>query len=116
LKCRFLGDANFNWDILSGVLRREPRIDFLRAESNIPGGTEDPGVLALAASLGSILVTHDVITMPWHFADFITSQICPGVILVPQTMSVADAIEDLLLVREASQAEEWKGVIGRLQL
>jgi predicted nuclease of predicted toxin-antitoxin system len=40
-------------------------------EANLEG-LSDPEVLALAAELNRILVTHDRQTMPRHFGEFLT--------------------------------------------
>ncbi len=64
---RFLADANLDQDIVAGILRREPNVDFELPQGVIPEGMADPEALAVAASLGRILVTHDVRTMPQHF-------------------------------------------------
>jgi len=45
--------------------------------------------------------------MPAEFGDFITSQTSSGVLVLSQNMSISDAIEALVLVWEASPAEEW---------
>jgi hypothetical protein len=67
---RFLSDADINDFIVSGVMRREPAIDFLTAHA--AGIEEEPDlkVPALAASANRILISHDVNTMPDHFWDF----------------------------------------------
>jgi len=57
LRVRFLADANLDQDIVAGVLRREPEVDFELPQGVIPEGMRDPDVLALAASLGRIVVT-----------------------------------------------------------
>ena len=56
--------------------------------------------------------------MPGHFSDFIRKQRCPGMILVPKKMRIGPAIEDLLLVWQVSEAEEWINQMrrGRLPL
>lgn len=66
MRIRFLGDANFDQDIVSGLWRRQPLVEFDLPQHFIPDGTEDPEVLAIAARLGAVLVTHDVRTMPFH--------------------------------------------------
>jgi hypothetical protein len=73
-------------------------------------------VLAIAAGEGRILVTHDYRTMPRHFADFIVTRESPGVLVVPQHLSVADAAEYLLLIWNATEAEEWINRICLLPL
>lgn len=68
----------------------------------------DPEVLALAAREGRILVSHDFQTMPHHFRQFTGHQLSPGVLLIRQDMPVGDAIDSLLLIWEASEADEWE--------
>jgi hypothetical protein len=76
----------------------------------------DPEVLALAASLGRILVTHDVRTMPRHFGEFVGKGQSPGLVLVPTSLPIGQAIEDILLIWHASEAEEWTNRFRRLPL
>ena len=67
---RFLADADLNRAIVSGVIRREPSINFLTANAAGLRGLGDPEVLALAADTHCVLVSHDVGTMPAHFRAF----------------------------------------------
>ena len=76
----------------------------------------DPDVLAVAASLGRALVTHDVRTMVHHFGEFIVRHNCPGVILIPRSMPMAQAIEEILLIWHVSEADEWTNHFRRLPL
>jgi len=76
LKIRFLADANFNQKIVSGLLLREPRIDFELPQNVIPEKMADSQVLELGAARGRIIVTYDVRTMPDHFSDFVAGQPC----------------------------------------
>ena len=71
MKIRFQADADLNAEIVAGVLRREPGIDFQTADEVRLRGLLDPEVLALAAQENRILVTHDRRTMPRHFADYL---------------------------------------------
>jgi uncharacterized protein DUF5615 len=116
LRVRFLADANLDQDIVAGVLRREPEVDFELPQGIIPEGMRDPDVLALAASLGRIVVTHDVRTMPGHFGDFIAENDCPGSILIPRSMPIGRAIEEILLIWQVSDEEEWTNLFRRLPL
>jgi len=70
---RYQADADLNQAIVTGVLRREPTIDFQTAFVAGLEGVKDPEVLAIAARQGRILVSHDRRTMPLEFATFITS-------------------------------------------
>lgn len=113
---RFQADADFNQIILLSTIRREPTIDFQTAVAAGLQGLSDEQVLALAAREGRILVTHDQKTMPRHFANLITSQTSPGVLIVPQHVPYATVVDDFVLIWLASEAEEWVNRICFLPL
>jgi predicted nuclease of predicted toxin-antitoxin system len=69
VKIRFQADADFNEDIVAGVLRRLPEIDFQTANEAKLARLSDPEVLAKAAAEGRILITHDRKTVPLHFGS-----------------------------------------------
>jgi Domain of unknown function (DUF5615) len=104
---RFQADADFNQAIVDGVLQKEPSIDFQTANQTDLEGRPDEEVLAIAAQAGRLLVSHDRRTMPLHFAEFITIQTMPGLLIVPQNLSFQEAIETLVLIWAASNEEEW---------
>jgi len=109
VRVRFLADADLNKAIVSGVLRREPSIDFLTAQAAGLRKMKDLEVLALAAGQQRVLVSHDVGTMPMHFRAFKSAgNSSPGVFLAAQTLDIGTAIEELLLVWLASKASEWE--------
>lgn len=68
----------------------------------------------MAADEERLLVSHDVNTMPEHFARFIETRTSPGVILISQQLSYRDAIEGLLRVWLATEAEDWQNVLSFL--
>ena len=114
---RFLADADLNEGIVAGCLRREPTMDFLSANEANLEGVPDHKVLALAAEQDRILVSHDFQTMPRHFGDFLQIRgSSPGVVLVPQHLPIGEAIEELVLIWGASDAEEWENRILRIPL
>lgn len=105
---RFQADADLHLAILLGVTRREPSVDFRTAVSAELEGLQDTDVLSLAAASGRVLVTHDRRTMPSHFADFLgLGRRSPGVLIVPQSLPIAIAVEEILLIWGATEAEEW---------
>ena len=73
-------------------------------------GKPDPEVLRLAADSGRVLISHDQNTMPRHFTEFLRKCASPGLIIVPQDVRVAMAIEELLMIWVAWEAEEWVNV------
>ena len=116
MKIRFQADGDLNEDIVTGIIRRVPKIDFQTATEARLSGVADEQVLAFCADEGRLLVSHDWQTMPHHFADYISNQTSPGVLIVPQSMEILEAIEELILVWAASEAEEYVNNIRRLPL
>lgn len=117
MKVRFLADADLNRAVVTGVVRREPSIDFLAAQAAGLRGLQDRQVLAIAANLGRVLVSHDVNTMPAHFRTFCSiGRTSPGVLIVPQKLAVSIAIEELLLVWLASDSSGWENRLAWLPL
>ena len=116
MKARFQADADLNMVILLALVRREPIIDIQTAQAaGLPHRT-DPQVLAIAAGEGRILLTHDHKTMPRHFGDYIANNSSPGLLVIPQHISPNLAVEDLLLIWAATEAEEWINRICYLPL
>lgn len=107
MKIRFQADADFNEDAVSGVIRRRPEIDFKTATEAGLRGMNDMEVLSSAALEGRILVSHDRKTMPLHFAEFIRTRESPGLLLVSQKTEVLAVVEELVMIWDASEAEEW---------
>jgi hypothetical protein len=105
VKVRFLADADLNKAIVSGVLRREPAVDFLTAHAAGLRKRRDPEVLALAAGQERVLVSHDAGTMPVHFRQFRNEG--RWGLSCSSELDVGTAIEELLLIWLASQASEW---------
>lgn len=116
MKTRFLADNDLNRGIVSGVVCKEPSIDFKTAQEAGLDGLEDLAVLEIAAREDRVLVTHDFKTMPRAFATFLAENRSPGVLIVPQQMPVAHAIEALVLIWAASEASEWSNSICRIPL
>ena len=116
MKIRFQGDSDLNTDIVAGVRRRVPEIDFQTADEAGLRGLSDPDVLAIAASQGRILVTHDQRTMPRHFGKLIENRSSLGVLVISQNVEVSVAIEELILIWAASGPEEYIDLIQTLPL
>jgi len=117
VKVRFLADADLNKAIISGVLRREPAIDFLTSHVAGLRKMKDAEVLGLAAEQHRVLVSHDVGTMPAHFRAFRDAgRGSAGVFLIAQSLQVGTAIEELLLIWLASEASDWENRLEWLPL
>jgi len=114
VKVRFQADVNLNENIVTGILRRLPEIDFQTAHAAGLHGLTDYDVLAIAAREYRILVTRDHRTMPLHFSDFIKSRHSSGVLILSQKSNIKRAIEALILVWTTSESEEFVDLIRYL--
>ena len=91
---RFAADENFSGHILSGLRRKAPELDIVRAQDVQPGGQSDDAVLEWTASEGRVLLTHDVSTMsPFAYERVKSGKPMPGVIEVPCKLPLGPVIE-----------------------
>jgi hypothetical protein len=107
MRAKFQADADLDERVLRGLRRAMPEIDFRTATAAGLEGLPDPDVLRVAAEEGRVLVSQDRRTMPRHFRRFVSAATSPGVILLREVVSIASAIEELLLIGSASEAEDW---------
>jgi hypothetical protein len=54
--------------------------------------------------------------MPSHFAHFRETRLSPGLIVISQAIDIGNAIEDLLLIWAATDADEWINRLGFVPL
>jgi predicted nuclease of predicted toxin-antitoxin system len=114
---RFLADENFNNAILRGLLRRNPAMAITRVQDTAQGGAGDPDVLAWAAEQRMIVLTHDVTTMTdYAYARVASTQPMPGVFVIAQDAAPGPIIEELLLIVECSEEEDWANQVWYLPL
>ena len=107
MRARFQADADLDGRILRGLRRAAPEIDIQTAADAGLDGVKDPDVLRIAADAGRILVSQDRRTMPGHFARYTAHSHSPGVVVLREAIPIAAAIEELVLIWSASEAEEW---------
>ena len=114
---RLLTDENFNGDIIRGLLLREPNLDLVRVQDTDLSGAEDPAVLAWAAENNRILLTHDRATIPEDAYERVaTGQAMYGVFILEDRFPIGRAIEEILLMTECSEQEEWRDLTVYLPL
>lgn len=107
MRIRFQADADLDGRVLRGLKRAMPEVDFRTASEAGLEGLPDPEVLRVVAEAGRVLVSQDRRTMPGHFRRFLSVTTSPGVILLRDGVSIASAVEELLLIWTASDAEDW---------
>jgi hypothetical protein len=109
MRVRFQADADLDGRILRGLRRAAPEIDIRTSDDAGLAGLGDPEVLRVAADSGRILVSQDRRTVHAHFARFTSGAQSLGVILLREATPISTAIEELVLIWNASEAEEWLG-------
>ncbi len=110
-------DENFNNDIVRGLIRRNRDLNIVRVQDAGLSGADDPAVLAWASQQGRVIFTHDASTMTHHAYERVRNgQSMPGVFEVDRGVSIAQAIEDILLLAECSLEREWEGQVRYLPL
>ncbi len=65
----FQADADLRQAIVTGTIRRQPKLNFQSANEARLEGIKDLGVLAIAARDNRVLVTYDRKTMPIEFGQ-----------------------------------------------
>jgi hypothetical protein len=114
---RWLADENFNNDILRALFRRNAALDIVRAQDVGLSGVDDATLLTWAAEARRILITHDVSTITAHAYDRVRSgHSMPGVFELNRDVSIRVAVEDILLISECSNPDEWEGQVRYLPL
>src|SRR6185503_12955661 len=114
---RLLTDEDFDHNILRGLIRRVPHLDYVLVHDVGLTSQPDPVLLKWAASKHRIIITHDDRTMV-PYAKQLVGQGEPmaGLILVPQSLGIGRAIDDLELIIESYSEPEMRNRIERLPL
>jgi hypothetical protein len=114
---RFLADNDFKDAIIRGVRRRESAVEFVPLRDLGFQSRSDADILEFAAENGWIVVSHDVNTMTAEaFARVAAGQTMNGLLVAHQRNPIGPVIDDLLLIWQASEAEEWLGQVRYLPL
>jgi ABC-type sugar transport system substrate-binding protein len=105
----FLADENFNNNIVTGLLRRIPDVDIVRAQNVGLTGAADQALLAWAAEAKRIILTHDAATLPdLAFQRQASGLLMAGVFVVSWQLPYRAAIDDLVLLNDCSDNPEWE--------
>jgi predicted nuclease of predicted toxin-antitoxin system len=107
---RFLLDENLSPRLKVALLRLNPTVDVVRVgDPDAPSlGTRDPDVLRYLETSQRLLVTSNRTSMSDHIeAHWAVGGHLWGLLWVRPGTPVGRLAQDLLLVWEASEAEEW---------
>ena len=107
---RLLTDEDLDGRIVTGLLAaEEPNLDLVRVQDVWLMQTPDERVLEWAAKEDRILLTQDGSTMPPTVRDRISRGLAvPGIIIRRRTTPIIDAIEELLLIAQCTEQQEWR--------
>ena len=105
---QFLADENFSVSILTGLRQRRLDLDIVHIHELGMDGTLDPDILVWAAAENRVVITHDVRTMPNYAHQRQRAGLpMPGMVVVPDTMPIGRAIEELALLIGGIFDDEW---------
>jgi hypothetical protein len=110
MKVRFLLDENQSPRLKTALLRLHPAIDVLRIgdpEAPAPG-TPDPDLLRYVELTQRILVTSNRTSLPAHIeAHWAAGGRLWGIFWLRPGVRIGHLAQELHLIWEASEAEEW---------
>jgi len=104
---RLAADEDFNYHIVRGVLRRNPKVDFVRVQDAELSGADDETILEWAATAKCVLFTHDQSTMAGFAWNRVKSgQPMAGLFEVSRLLSIGHAIVSVQLSAISDQVQE----------
>jgi uncharacterized protein with PIN domain len=96
-------------DIVRGLKQRRPTVDFVRVQDVGLQSCDDADILEWAVREGRLLVTRDRNTMTKYAIERIADGLpMLGVFVIPEHMTVGQAVLELELIALASSIEEWR--------
>jgi predicted nuclease of predicted toxin-antitoxin system len=108
---KFLFDEHIDPAIARSLVRLKPDLSIVLTSVELPG-TSDPQLLEYATFNKCILITRDVNTLlGFAYQRIEAGTHTEGVFVLRQNSSVGQVVQDLLLVSEASQWDEWANQI-----
>ncbi|HEY4423220.1 MAG TPA: DUF5615 family PIN-like protein [Pyrinomonadaceae bacterium] len=114
---RLLTDENVDNNIMRGLARRLPQLDFVSVRDVGLAGSPDLVLLRWAANEQRILLTHDFKTLVRDANQLVAEgEPMAGVIFVPEQLEIGRAINDLVIVLECSTESDMRDRIERLPL
>src|SRR5262249_32670542 len=119
MKVKYLLDENVDLEYRFQLIRHNPTLTVWAV--NDPGApakeTPDPDILRWCEEHDFILVTNNRRSMPRHLADHLAEgRHVPGIFILNPELSLGETIEELILIAEATFADEYADHISYLPL
>lgn len=119
MRRRYLIDENTTPAIADQLRRQQPALEAAHVGDDVapPKGTRDPDILLWIEAHGYTLVTHNRKSMPDHlYQHLATGHHIPGLFILRPKVSLGEIIEDLLLIWELAEADEYQDQIIHIPL
>ena len=116
---QFLLDENVNPRLFKALRRHAPEmvVWMVGQPGTPPLQTLDPDILIWCEANGFSLVTNNRASMPLHLQDHLANgQRIPGIFTLNGKMTLDETVEELSLIWEASDAEEYDNQIRYLPI
>jgi hypothetical protein len=105
---QLLVDENFNRRILRGLRRRLLALDCVLVQETKLFQQEDSLILDWAAANKRVVLTHDVNTMTkYAYERLEAGELLSGVVIVPKELAIGSAIEELDILLNCSEPEDF---------
>lgn len=115
---KYLLDADLPAALYRGLKRRRRELDVIRVQHVGLTNADDPAVLSFAAESERILISRDKASMRGFAAQRIAAgERMPGLLVVRPGFGthlgggLRLVLDELVLIAECSDAEEWNGLI-----
>lgn len=114
---KFLADENLHGFILQGLQNALPDLDIIRVQDTDLSGADDVRLLEYAGSVGAIVITHDVSTLPGFAFDRVRQgKPMPGIIEVSAQMPPRAVIGELVLLIAAGSTDDFENQVRFIPL
>ena len=116
-RIRYLIDENTTCVLVDQLLRLRPDMDILLVGDDIapPLGTLDPDILLWLEQEDRCLITKNRASMPQHLHDHLAAgHHIPGILTLKPKASLHQIIEDLLLIWDVCEPDEYRDRIEYL--
>jgi predicted nuclease of predicted toxin-antitoxin system len=118
-RCRFLVDECVPSSLVRGLRRRLPDVSVVQVgeAATPPKGTPDPELLEFCEQEQRLLITADRATMAACVAEHLRlGHRTWGILVIGPNMSLAQVLDELVLIYEAAESHEWINALLYLPL
>jgi len=115
----YLVDENMGPALVNQLRRLQPNVTVLRIgdEGTPPSGALDPEILLWLEQTGFILITRNRKSMPQHLqANIANGHHVPGIFTLRPQCSLRDVVDDLILIWEVAESDEYQDQIVYIPL